>query len=86
MNCTQIMFGKSKKSAITFKANEKSFEIFQRKFLHNLRVCVNSDNMEGAKAIEIETMDQIFVTNINRIDIYSSNYFRKVGTIPIPLL
>ena len=86
MKCTQIMFGKSKKSAITFNANEKSFEIYQRKFLHNLRVCANSTNMVGAKAIEIITMDQIFVTNIDCIDIYNSTYFRKVGSIPIPLL
>jgi hypothetical protein len=86
MGCSQIMFGDSKKSSITYKQNEKSFEIYQRKYLHNLRVCVNSLNMEGAKSVEIKCMNCIFVTNFSSIDVYSSKNFRKVKTIPIPLL
>lgn len=80
------MFGNSKKSAITYRINEKAFEIYQTKFLHNLRVCVNSQNKEGAKAIEIASMGQIFVTNINCMEVYSNTNFRKLKTIPIPLL
>ena len=86
MGCSQTMFGHSKKSAITYKVNENSFEIFQRKFLHNLRICVNSQNMEGAKAIEVASMGKIFVTNVNVIDVFSNKTFRKLFTIPIPLL
>ena len=42
--------------------------------------------MEGAKAIEIGSMRMIFVTNINVIDVYSNKTFKKMLTIPIPLL
>lgn len=80
------MFGKSEKSCITYKINEKSFEIFQRKFLHNLRVCVNGNNYEGAKVIEIASMKMIFVTKIEYLEMYSSKNFKKLGKIHIPLL
>ena len=42
--------------------------------------------MEGAKSVEIKCMNCIFVTNVNCLDVYSSKNFRKVRSIPIPLL
>ena len=42
--------------------------------------------MEGAKAIEVASMGKIFVTNVNVIDVFSNKTFRKLFTIPIPLL
>ena len=86
MGCSQTMFGRSKKSCITYKINEKAFEIYQRKYLHDLRVCVNSNNMEGAKAIEISCMGIIYVTNIEFLEMISNQTFKKMGRIHIPLL
>jgi hypothetical protein len=86
MGCSKMMFGRSKKSCITYKINEKAFEVSQRKFLHNLRIQVNSHNMEGAKAIEISSMKLIFVTKIEYLEMYSAKTFRKLGQIHIPLL
>jgi hypothetical protein len=40
MKCTQCMFGKRVRYGITYKANEKCFDVYQRKYMHNLRVKV----------------------------------------------
>ena len=37
-SCTQMMFGKKVKYGVTYKANEKSFDIYKKKMYHGLRV------------------------------------------------
>jgi hypothetical protein len=44
MECSQCMIGKKVRNCIAYKVNQKSFDIFQRKYMHNLRVCVNGEN------------------------------------------
>jgi len=39
-----MMIGSKKKYAITYKQNEKSFDIYSRKYMHNLRVNVVKKN------------------------------------------
>ena len=41
MCCNQMMFGSKVKYGISFKLNEKSFNIYRRKYQHNLKVCVD---------------------------------------------
>jgi hypothetical protein len=53
MMCNQMMIGAMKRYSITYKQNEKGFDIHKRKYMHNLRVCVNDKNYEGEIAIEI---------------------------------
>ena len=48
MLCNQMMIGAKKRYAITYKQNERCFEIYQRKFMHNLRVCINHQNFEAS--------------------------------------
>lgn len=36
MNCTQMMFGSRVKYGITYKGGEKSFNIYRRKFIHDI--------------------------------------------------
>ena len=47
MGCNQMMFGKRVRYCITYKENQRSFDVYQRKFMHNLRVCVDSDDYQG---------------------------------------
>ena len=41
MGCNQMMIGSKVRYAITYKTNERGFDIYQRKYMHNLRVCVD---------------------------------------------
>jgi hypothetical protein len=48
MMCNQMMIGALRRYSITYKTNERSFDIYQRKYMHNLRVCVDNGNFEGS--------------------------------------
>jgi hypothetical protein len=86
MQCNQMMIGSMRRYAITYKQNEKSFDIYQRKFMHNLRVCVDSQNFAGAKAIEIQSSNIFLVTKVDQVLIYDSDNYSIKGQIPITLL
>lgn len=78
-----MMIGSHKKYAITYKANERGFEIYQRKFLHDLRVCINASNFEGAKSLEIVSSGMFLISKVDEIIIYDNNIYKDCGKIPI---
>ena len=53
MGCNQMMFGSRVRYGISYKSNQKNFTIYRRKYMHNLKVCVNATNFEGCKGIEL---------------------------------
>lgn len=75
MSCNQMMIGSMRKYAITYKSNEKSFDIYQRKFMHNLRVCVDSQNFAGSKAVEFELSGLFLVSKIDQVLLYDNNTY-----------
>jgi hypothetical protein len=87
MKCTQCMFGKRVRYGITYKNNERGFDVYQRKYMHNLKVKVHGQNLEGSKAIEIKSMGKFLVTEVDKVQMYDSYTFEKVGDpLPIKLL
>jgi len=86
MDCTQMMIGSHKKYAITYKGNERGFEIYQRKYLHDLRVCINASNFEGAKALEIISSGLFLISRVDEIIVYDNDIYKDCGKIPITLL
>ena len=54
--------------------------------MHNLRVCVDSKDFSGSKALEIQTQDIVLVTKIDQVLIYDSSSYEVKGQIPIKLL
>ena len=57
-----MMIGAAKRYSITYKQNENDFQIYKRKFMHNLRVCVNDNNFEGSIALEMPLSNFILVS------------------------
>lgn len=86
MLCNQMMIGAAKRYSITYKTNEKDFEIYRRKFMHNLRVCVNDKNFEGAKAVELPKSNLFLVSDISEVLMIDSSNYEVVGKLPINLL
>ena len=86
MMCNQMMIGAKKRYSITYKQNERSFDIYQRKFMHNLRVCVDDFNYEGSKAIELPSSNLVLISKIDQVIMLDNQYFNKCGEIPITLL
>lgn len=60
-----MMIGAKKRYSITYKQNERSFDIYQRKYMHNLRVCVDDGIYEGSRAVEIASSNMILISKID---------------------
>lgn len=54
--------------------------------MHNLKVCVNAENFEGSRAVEIASSDMFLVTKVDQILMFDSTSFKACGKIPITLL
>lgn len=86
MNCTQMMFGSKVRYCITYKTNQKSFQIYRRKYLHNFKVTVNNENLEGSKGLEFSKISVFLVTKVSKVIMYDSETYQEIGEIPIKLL
>ena len=62
MSCSQMMIDKSGLYSVAYKTNQKSLDIYSRKYMNDFRVQSISNNFEGSKAIEIESLNLILVT------------------------
>lgn len=54
--------------------------------MHNLRVCVNDNNFEGSKAIEMPSSSIILVSNVNEVLLFDNENYKEIGKLPISLL
>ena len=86
MGCNQLMFGRMVRYGISYKQNQKSFEIFRRKYMHNLKVCVQGDNFAGAQSLEIVSMNTFLVSKIDKVLMFDCDTYQPCGEIPIKLL
>lgn len=77
------MFGRKVRNGVTYKTNQRGFDVYQRHSMHNLRVCVNADNFEGQRAIEISSSNVYLVTKVDKILMFDSSSFKPCGSIPI---
>lgn len=75
MTADQMMFGRRVKYAISFKQNERSFNIYRRKHLHVFKMNVNDEDFEGSKGIELITMNTFLVTKIDQVIMFDSDTF-----------
>ena len=83
MGCNQCMFGSRVRYAVTYKTNQKSFDIYRRKCWHDFKVSITDENMEGSIGLELETMGTYLVTKVAEVIMYDSTSFKEVGKIPI---
>ena len=75
MGCNQMMFGSRVKYGISFKLNEKSFNIYRRKYQHNLKVQIDDQNLEGAQGLALPSLHAFLVTRVDRILIFDSQTY-----------
>ena len=84
--CTQMVIGGLNKYSINFKQNQTCFDVYSRKYMHNLRITCNSANYENCKPLEIISSRLLMVTKLNRVVVYDSSTLKECGEIPIELL
>ena len=91
MNCNQMMFGSKVRYCITYKTNQKSFTIYRRKYNHNFKIPVVSENLEGSKCLELVRHDMFLCTQIDKVNQYSLDNdpkmsFKFIDKLDIQLL
>ena len=86
MQCNQMMFGSKVRYSVTYKTNQRSFDIYRRKYWHDFKVPVQSENLEGSIGIELKSMNCYLISKIDQVIIYDSDTFQPIDNIPISLL
>lgn len=81
-----MMYGKRVKYCVTYKTAEKSFDIYKQKMLHNFRIPVLNENLEGADIIEIRKLNVFLVFKLDCIRIFDSFTLKQIGEQKINLL
>ena len=54
--------------------------------MHNLRVCIDANNYEGSKSLELAKSNLVLISKIDRVITYDNETYEEVGNIPITLL
>ena len=81
-----MMFGSKVKYGITYKINQRSFIIYRRKYLHNYKVNVVDENLEGSKGLELKSMDIFLCSKIDKVVMYDSMTVEQIELVPVKLL
>jgi hypothetical protein len=53
MSCSQLMFGARVRFGVSFKVDQPGFTIFTRKYFHNFKVQLDTENYEGALGVNL---------------------------------
>ena len=61
INCSQVMIGRKVKYCISYKTNQKCFEIWRRQYRHSFNANVVSMNLNGSIGLPIENMNSFVV-------------------------
>jgi hypothetical protein len=83
MRCSQMMFGSRVKYGITYKTNERGFDVYRRKYQHNLQSIVDHQNFEGCKSLEVTTSNFFLVSLKDHVIMFDIDTFQQCGVIPI---
>jgi hypothetical protein len=54
--------------------------------MHDFKVPISSENLEGSIGLELKYMNIYLVSKIDKVIMYSSETFKEVGKIPITLI
>lgn len=75
MSCNQMMFGSKVRYGISFKLNERCFNLYRRKYQHNLKVCVDDENFENSKGLALPKLNLFLVSRVSDVLIYDSKTY-----------
>lgn len=53
MQCSMMMFGARVRFSITYKTNQPGLTIYTRKYFHNFKVGLSTQNLEGALGVNL---------------------------------
>lgn len=73
MNCNQMMFGSKVRYCVTYKTNQRSFDIYRRKYVHDFKVPISFGNFEGSDGIEIPSINAFICSEVDKVNVYDQD-------------
>ena len=73
-----MMFGSWVKYCVTFKSNQRSFDIHRRKFDHDFKINVLKTNIDGSKGLALESENTFMVTDRDVINFYDASTYKEI--------
>jgi|TARA_B110000503_G_C6791187_1_gene267335 hypothetical protein len=65
-----MMFGARVRYGITFKANQPGFQVYSRKYFHNFKVAITTNNYEGSVGSNLSLMKSYVMAEKTKIGVY----------------
>ena len=66
-----MMFGSRVRYGVTYKTNQRSFDIYRRKYIHDFKTPVSYDNLEGSTGLELVKINAFLCSKIDKVIIYN---------------
>ena len=88
MGCSQLLFGASdlKMSyCIPFKQDRKNFDIYRKKYAHDLLCTIIEENLDKSLSIELRRQESFMVTKVDKFVVYDSVTFVERYTINLDI-
>jgi hypothetical protein len=70
-----MMFGSRVRYCVTYKTNQRSFDVYRRRYIHDFKVPISDEDLEGSIGLELEKMNSYLVSKINKVAIYDAESF-----------
>ena len=78
MQCSSLIFGSKVRYGLTYKTNTKGFDIYTRKYEHDFKVNVASENLEKCHGISVDTLGRILVSKTDHIAVYDIETYKEM--------
>ena len=75
MGCNQMMFGSKVRYSVTYKTNQRSFDIFRRKYWHDFKVPLSNENLEGSLGLELENINTYLIAKVDKVMMFDCDTF-----------
>ena len=60
--------------------------MYRRRYIHDYKVPISHEILEGSMGLDLPTMKAFLITNIDKIYMYDSETYQRIGEMPITLL
>lgn len=86
MKCSIMISGPRVKFFVTYKRNERTLNIFQKKYSHEFKIPIILDNFEGSMGLELPSVNMLLITQFDRVMVMNSETYKMQDKFPINLM
>jgi len=74
MNCSQLNLSRSGEFALAFKYDQKGLQVFERKYEHSFKVCLDTTDYEGTIALRMNKSKNFILGDDKRIKLFDQKH------------